>query len=1109
MDPLSALSLAANVLQFIEFTGGLLSTSVEVYKSTTGASNASIALEEIREQLSSLSDRLLAGTANIRSSASELALKSIAASCSADCVRILTVLNDLKVQDGSHRAWKSLRAALKLAWKGEQEIERLTNRLKDRQSMMTLHICAISNEWLQKSHQQLRGLEKQNKILQLQYLDKLNEISSQIRDVKLRINKSKISGLDSTFSASDLDDLTTRVSLVSVAERDITKEQAILSSLDFDYRPARHENIPEAHARTFSWIFEAPDSKVKRANSFVTWLRESGGVFWISGKPGSGKSTLMKFLASHTQTRDAVQSWASPGKVVIASHFFWSTGVSMQKSALGLFRSLLYEIFRQCPELIAEACPSRWEANDLSHAAGRNWTLKELVECFQAIKANETSPAKFCFFVDGLDEFDGDYVEISQFLTEIAESPRIKLCVASRPLNEFQDQFGVNKSSMISIHELTRKDILNYARSRLQEHPRWSILGLDVQAAESFLAKIVDMAHGVFLWVTLVTQSLRSGLTNDDTMEDLNARLDSLPRSLEAFYQQMLDSVDPIYHRKSAELLQIQKARLDSSPGWPTPWAIVLLHEREYADPDYAVTMSRKKFKCDEVTSYCEQATRRLNAKCRGLLEIRRDALEYIHRTASDYLNKPELVDYIRSRSGEGYNAHLSLLRGYVACLKMGVPRTMGTRKGTREGDKDMCAEAVFSISLHFAKIARRGGIDDAVIFKLVNCLDEIAMSMVHREKGGDLFERLDIWSTPIASLCGPLRFSPFVNSLIWTESADYAATKLSGDADYFRRVPRPALWYFVVRRQTLTWDPSATKFLHLLLQNGHDPNETFMHEPEYHRNILEPQGINYWKGDLYKSYQTIWYPEVGSYGPPEMTSAWFGFLTTCGICGHFGFRRRVESELYRHCEVSNSPFGYPRLACFNTALKWGVYSSLLQYGANPNAHPTPFTTAWADFVRFAIKYPSEVWEASRYLETLDNFFKYGADLGASTVGFTLLPGDDSSHMPLRMITGWDTFCESLEDLTGSETEKELKFISQITIKMIKQAISTRWPLGRLHSVIKKVFPEKLYQPMLDLISESQAREDPNARGKRQLEDTNTEVESKRLKPDSIDVTMT
>ncbi|OTB05966.1 hypothetical protein M426DRAFT_121892 [Hypoxylon sp. CI-4A] len=144
MDPVSALSLAANVLQFIEFTTGLLLTSVEVYNSANGTSNAGVVLDEICSQLSDLSRRLLVSKGDSRSSPNELALKRIADACNADCTHLHDVLNDLKVHGENNRAWKSLRAALKLAWKGEQEIEKLLSRLRDRQSMMTLHICAIS-----------------------------------------------------------------------------------------------------------------------------------------------------------------------------------------------------------------------------------------------------------------------------------------------------------------------------------------------------------------------------------------------------------------------------------------------------------------------------------------------------------------------------------------------------------------------------------------------------------------------------------------------------------------------------------------------------------------------------------------------------------------------------------------------------------------------------------------------------------------------------------------------------------------------------------------------------------------------------------------------------
>lgn len=956
----------------------------------------------------------------------------------------------------------------------------------------------------------LQHLDDQNRDLQLQNLDKLKEISSHVQEIKSKISRPQFSGSGNEFSAAQLDDLATRVSHISVAERDIAKEQAILHSLDYRSRPSRHNNIAIAHARTFNWIFEAPSGENNRGD-FLKWLRESDGVFWITGKPGSGKSTLMKYLADHERTRDSVQDWAGSGRVVIASHFFWSSGSSMQTSAQGLFRSLLFDIFRQCPELISEACPSRWGATNLSYADNQDWQFGELLECFQAIKTNSTSSVRFCFFIDGLDEFDGDYIEIAQTLTEIANSSRIKLCVASRPLNEFRDQFGANMSCVLLVHELTWNDILKYAQSRLQDHPRWSVLGLDVQAAQSFLQNIANMAQGVFLWVTLVTQSLRKGLTNDDTMEDLNTRLECLPKTLEAFYKQMLDSIDPIYHRKSADLLQMQMVLLRLHPKlpWTMPWAMALIHEREHANPDYAITMRRETLTNADIKSLREQTFRRLTAKCCGILEVKVHEVVFIHRTASDYLKTPEMVDYIQSRSDKGFNPSLSLLRAYVGCLKMGINRITEGHPPVLQNDLYRYNEQSFSLPLFIAANARSEGAEDAVIFNLIECLEDLSMTIVDPEKNDKYLDRINVWSTPVGSLCGPLYSSPFVGSLIRRADAGFAAMKLSNNVAYFRRTPRPALWSLMVYRTArldYPWWKSSVKLLRLLLEHGYDPNEVFLAEQENH-NLMGMQGTNDWWKEPDGLTNSQLKPSRSPRFKPhsERRSIWFDFLISCKISGCLGPRRQVEIALEKHY-TTQPLYAQPSCSTFkkktiNTGLEHGVYSILLQYGADPNAHISPFTTVWVDFVCLPIKRPSVITATDRFLETLNDFFKYGADLGAPAIGLTLDPGDTASHLPFCMITGWDTFCEALEDFTSSKAGRELAFIADITMKMIKQATRVRWPLGRLPSIIDKVFPEKLRQPMLDLIAQSRGgRDNLMTKGKRPYEETEVGRENKRSK---------
>ncbi len=123
--------------------------------------------------------------------------------------------------------------------------------------------------------------------------------------------------------------------------------QQILESLYFPQIREREFAIPDAHQATFEWIYDT------QTTNFSPWLRSHGGVYWISGKPGSGKSTFMKFLASRQKTDDLLQECAGQKRLVMASHFFWSQGTKEQRSQTGLFQTLLSQILVQCPRLMS------------------------------------------------------------------------------------------------------------------------------------------------------------------------------------------------------------------------------------------------------------------------------------------------------------------------------------------------------------------------------------------------------------------------------------------------------------------------------------------------------------------------------------------------------------------------------------------------------------------------------------------------------------------------------------------------------------------------------------------------------------------------------------
>jgi ABC-type lipoprotein export system ATPase subunit len=75
---------------------------------------------------------------------------------------------------------------------------------------------------------------------------------------------------------------------------DIKIQNIILESLRFPTMRDRYEDIEDAHAETFKLIFQEAGYEDKPWDNFSRWLRSGDSIYWISGKAGSGKSTLMR-----------------------------------------------------------------------------------------------------------------------------------------------------------------------------------------------------------------------------------------------------------------------------------------------------------------------------------------------------------------------------------------------------------------------------------------------------------------------------------------------------------------------------------------------------------------------------------------------------------------------------------------------------------------------------------------------------------------------------------------------------------------------------------------------------------------------------------------------
>jgi hypothetical protein len=159
----------------------------------------------------------------------------------------------------------------------------------------------------------------------------------------------------------------------------------------------------------------------------------------------------MKLIRHHSRTSEELASWARGKTLVLAQFFFWNSGEALQMSLEGLYRSILFEVLKACPELISEVFPEQWAVLD-DRSASSTSTSKIVFESslFRPSKIKEAFSVflgkkldvkyRLCLFIDGLDEFQGDSVDhwqLAESLLTWSSKENIKLCVSYRPYNEF------------------------------------------------------------------------------------------------------------------------------------------------------------------------------------------------------------------------------------------------------------------------------------------------------------------------------------------------------------------------------------------------------------------------------------------------------------------------------------------------------------------------------------------------------------------------------------------------------------------------------------------------------------------------------------------------
>jgi hypothetical protein len=164
-----------------------------------------------------------------------------------------------------------------------------------------------------------------------------NEASANMIDTHVSTFKgSGVSNLHGTFNVGG------NLSIYNHSSKQTSADvirQAIFESLRFDQIDSRHQSIKRAYINTCEWFLRTERYKQWEEMGFL----HGNNFLWIKGKPGAGKSTLMKYLHGEI---------SKSNKDTLISFFFNARGHELEKSTAGLYRSFLWQLLNKNPNFV-------------------------------------------------------------------------------------------------------------------------------------------------------------------------------------------------------------------------------------------------------------------------------------------------------------------------------------------------------------------------------------------------------------------------------------------------------------------------------------------------------------------------------------------------------------------------------------------------------------------------------------------------------------------------------------------------------------------------------------------------------------------------------------
>lgn len=293
----------------------------------------------------------------------------------------------------------------------------------------------------------------------------------------------------------------------------------------------RRDNIEPCHPNTCQWILNLEE--------YQSWMSQSRGLLWIKGKPGTGKSTLMRSLH---ERRERLQDQS---EIIWLDFFFTARGEELQRTPLGMLRSLLNQIFEFDSTVRPKVCEI-YKARSRRFGSDEHkweWPQRVLEELLAEVILSSASRKQVTVFVDALDESGAESAQqMAAYFHQLVNNAEkldvsVRVCISCRhyPIIE------ITGTEEIYVEDHNHDDISRYIRDLLT--------GIDIgnstndHLLETLVEQMIHQANNLFQWARLVIPLVRRQAHEGESLENIRRWLRQVPKGLENLYKYVLEHV--------------------------------------------------------------------------------------------------------------------------------------------------------------------------------------------------------------------------------------------------------------------------------------------------------------------------------------------------------------------------------------------------------------------------------------------------------------------------------------------------------------------------------------------------------------------------------------